>query len=62
MLIFWILNNGNIIQDNDRFMLRHGNRSLVINNVEEEDEGYYFCVAKLGLIWSKRNSIFFNVT
>ncbi|KAI8776932.1 neurofascin, partial [Biomphalaria glabrata] len=62
MLIFWILNNGNIIQDNDRFMLRHGNRSLVINIVEEEDEGYYFCVAKLGSIWSKRNSIFLNVT
>uniref|UniRef100_A0A2C9LF59 Ig-like domain-containing protein n=1 Tax=Biomphalaria glabrata TaxID=6526 RepID=A0A2C9LF59_BIOGL len=62
MTIAWFSRDGKEIKTNKKYELKHGNRALKIKNLVDEDEGKYFCKAKLGSKTSKENVVYLDVT
>ncbi|KAI8776935.1 neurofascin [Biomphalaria glabrata] len=62
MTIAWFSRDGKEIKTNKKYELKHGNRALEIKNLVDEDEGKYFCKAKLGSKTSKETVVYLDVT
>uniref|UniRef100_A0A2C9KRB1 Ig-like domain-containing protein n=1 Tax=Biomphalaria glabrata TaxID=6526 RepID=A0A2C9KRB1_BIOGL len=62
MTIAWFSRDGKEIKTNKKYELKYGNRALEIKNLVDEDEGKYFCKAKLGSKTSKETVVYLDVT